>query len=179
MDLSNNRTTTTPTAPAGPESHTDTGRAVYGGGGISPDEVAKPTRITIAEGRLADPIFAFALELTTGRVAGFENYKVQRAIEYDHDLQSTDFPVTDALFKEFKRFVARPNRRSKRRRNSWNASRPFVERQLRYELATAAYGSMAALQVFNESDPQIARAVDAMPRARELALAARRARARS
>jgi len=57
--------------------------------------------------------------------------------------------------------------------------RPFVERQLRYELATAAYGSMGALQVFNESDPQIVRAVDAMPRARELALAARRARARS
>jgi hypothetical protein len=38
---------------------------------------------------------------------------------------------------------------------------------------------VAALQVFNESDPQIARAVDAMPRARELALTARRARARS
>jgi len=167
-----------PTLPAGPESHTDTGRAVYGGGGISPDEIAKPAKITLAEGRLVDPIFAFALELTTGRVAGFEKYRVQHAIEYDHDLQATDFPVTEALFKEFKRFVAgQPV--FKVTPEQLDRLRPFVERQLRYELATAAYGSIAALQVFNGSDPQIARAVDAMPRARELALAARRARARS
>ena len=111
-------------------------------------------------------------------MAGFENYKVQRGIEYDHDLQSTDFPVTEALFKEFKRFVAaKPV--FKVTPEQLDRMRPFAERQLRYDLATAAYGSMAALQVFNESDPQIARAVDAMPRARELALAARRARARS
>lgn len=168
----------TPLPPAGPESHTDTGRAVYGGGGIAPDEFAKPARNTITEARLTDSIFAFALELTTGRVAGFENYKVQRAIEYGYDLQATDFPITDALFKEMKRFVAgKPV--FKVTPEQLDRSRPFVERQLRYDLATAAYGSMAALQVFNESDPQIARAVEAMPRARELALAARRTRTRS
>lgn len=175
--LANNKAAT-PAPPAGPESHTDTGRAVYGGGGITPDEVAKPGKITASENRLVDSIFAFALELTTGRVAGFEDYKVQRAIEYDHDLQATDFPVTESLFKEFKRFVtAKPV--FKVTPEQLDRMRPYVERQLRYDLATAAYGSMAALQVYNERDPQIARAVDAMPRARELALAARRARARS
>jgi carboxyl-terminal processing protease len=175
--LANNKEST-PALPVGPESHTDTGRAVYGGGGITPDEIAKPTKITLAENRLVDPIFAFALELTTGRVAGFENYKVQRAIEYDHDLQATDFPVTEALFNELKRFVAaKPV--FKATPEQLDRMRPYVERQLRFDLATAAYGSMSALQVLNESDPQVARAVDAMPRARELALAARRARARS
>jgi carboxyl-terminal processing protease len=173
-----NNKESTPVLPVGPESHTDTGRAVYGGGGISPDEIAKPTKITLAENRLVDPIFAFALELTTGRVAGFENYKVQRAIEYEHNLQSTDFPVTEALLKEFRRFViGKPE--FKVTPEQLDRLRPFVERQLRFDLATAAYGSVAAVQVFNESDPQIARAVEAMPRARELALAARRARARS
>jgi carboxyl-terminal processing protease len=167
-----------PVAPAGPESHTDTGRAVYGGGGIAPDEIAKPVRVTSAEQRLIDPIFAFALELTKGRVAGFDSYKVQRAIDYDHDLEATDFPVTDALFKEFKRFVA-AKPLFKLTAEQLDRQRPFVEKQLRYELATAAYGSVAAVQVYNQSDPQIARAVEAMPRARELALAARRARARS
>jgi carboxyl-terminal processing protease len=175
--LANNKELT-PALPVGPESHTDTGRAVYGGGGITPDEVAKPTKITLAENRLVDPIFAFALELTTGRVAGFENYKVQRAIEYDHDLQASDFPITEALFKELKHFVAaKPV--FKATPEQLDRMRPYVERQLRFDLATAAYGSMSALQVLNESDPQVARAVDAMPRARELALAARRARARS
>ena len=168
----------TPAAPAGPESHTDTGRAVYGGGGIAPDEVSKPVRYGPAEGRVTDPIFAFALELAMGRVAGFESYKVQRPIQYDHDLQSTDFAITDALFKEFKRFVSsRPV--FKVTPEQLERVRPFAERQLRFELATAAYGSLAAVQVFNDTDPQIAKAVDAMPRARELALAARRARARS
>ena len=164
--------------PVGPESHTDTGRAVYGGGGISPDEAAKPSRITLAEARLVNSIFAFALELTTGRVNGFGEYKIQRAIEFNHDIQSTDVPVTDAVFNEFKRFVAaKPI--YKVTPAQLDRSRAFVERQLRYELATAAYGSTAAVQVLNDTDPQIVRAVEAMPRARELALAARRARARS
>jgi carboxyl-terminal processing protease len=175
--LSNDKDTSV-TQPSGPESHTDTGRAVYGGGGISPDEIAKPAKFTIADQRLSNSIFAFALELAAGRVAGFENYKVQPRIEFNHDLQPTDFPMTDALYKELKRFVAaKPE--LKATPEQLEHSRSFVERQLRFELATAAYGSLAAVQVFNESDPQIAKGVNAMPRARELALAARRARARS
>lgn len=168
----------TPPQPAGPGSLTDTGRAVYGGGGIMPDEVVKPGKISPAEGRLINSIFAFSLEVTSGRVAGFESYKVQRAIEYGHDLQTTDFPITDALIKEFKRFVAgKPV--YKVTPEQLERSRAFVERQLRFDLATAAYGTTTALQVINERDPQISSAIDAMPRARELAQAARRARARS
>ncbi len=165
-------------APIGPESRTDGGRAVYGGGGIAPDEVAKPAKITPAEAKLGDSIFAFALELTTGRVTGFESYKVQKPIEFGHDLKATDFPVTEALFRELKRFAAaKPE--FKATPDQLERARPFVERQLRFELATAAYGMMAALQVLNESDPQIARGVDALPRARELAQAAKRAKART
>ncbi len=165
-------------APSGPESHTDSGRAVYGGGGIAPDEVVKPLLGNPADAKLTDPVFAFALELTTGRVKGFETYRVNPKIEFGHDILDTDFPVTDALYKEFKRFVAsKPS--FKVTEDQLNKSRAFVERMLRYELTTAAYGSLAALQVLNVEDPQIAQAVQAMPRARELALSARRARARS
>lgn len=168
-----------PTAqPAGPETHTDVGRTVYGGGGIAPDEPVKAGKITPAEARLTDSIFAFALELANGRVAGFENYKVDKAIEYGHDLQPTDFPVTEALIKEFKKFVVAKSV-FKVTPEQLERARPFVERQLRYDLTTAAYGTTTALQVINERDPQIARAVDALPRARELAQAARRAKARS
>lgn len=161
----------------GPESHTDTGRAVYGGGGIAPDEMVKPGTITAAERHLRDVTFAFSLELVTGRVPGFESYKVQRSIEFDHDLVNEDYPVTDALFKELKKFAgskqvfrATPEQLEK--------SRAFAERQLRYNVLSAAYGFRVASQVFNDGDPQISRAVEAMPRARELAQAASRARAR-
>ncbi|HYK22173.1 MAG TPA: S41 family peptidase [Pyrinomonadaceae bacterium] len=161
----------------GPESHTDTGRAVYGGGGISPDEVVKPGLISAGERHLRDVLFAFSLELTTGRVPGFESYKVQRAIEFDHDLASDDYPVTDALFNELKKFAAsKPI--FKVTADQLDKSRGFAERQLRYNVLSAAYGYRTATQVFNDGDPQIARAVDVMPRARELALAASRVRAR-
>jgi carboxyl-terminal processing protease len=98
--------TATPQAPTGPESRTDTGRAVYGGGGITPDETVKPRAITTGQQRFIDPTFAFALELARGRVAGFEQYKMQRAIDYRADLKPTEFAVNDALFKAFKEFVA-------------------------------------------------------------------------
>ena len=165
------------TAPTGPESHTDTGRAVYGGGGISPDEVVKPGTISVAERNLRDVLFAFALELTAGRIQGFEQYKVQRAIEFDHDLVNDDFPVTDALYKELKKFAAAKSN-YKTTPEQLDKMRGYAEMQLRYNLLSAAYGFRTATQVFNDSDPQISRAVDAMPRARELAQAASRARAR-
>ena len=161
----------------GPESHTDTGRAVYGGGGIAPDEAVKPGTISAAERHLRDILFAFSLELTTGRVQGFDSYKIQRAIEFDHDLVNEDYPVTDALFKELKKFAAsKPI--FKVTPDQLDKARTYAERQLRYNLLSAAYGFRTATQVFNDGDPQISRAVDAMPRARELALAASRARAR-
>ncbi len=166
-----------PAPQTGPETHTDTGRAVYGGGGISPDEVVKPGMITLAERHLRDVLFAFSLELTTGRVAGYESYKIQRAIEFDHELATEDYPVTDALFKELKKFAANKPM-FKVTPDQLDKSRGFAERQLRYNVLSAAYGYRIATQVFNDADPQITRAVDAMPRARELAQAASKARAR-
>ena len=160
-----------------PESHTDTGRAVYGGGGIAPDESVKPGLINASERHLRDVLFAFSLELTTGRVATFESYKIQRAIEFDHDLAIEDYPVTDAVFRELKKFAA-AKPMFKVSPDQIEKARPFAERQLRYNILSAAYGYRVATQVFNDADPQISRAVDAMPRARELALAASRARAR-
>src|SRR6185295_2345849 len=95
-----------PAPQTGPESHTDTGRAVYGGGGISPDEAVKPGTISAAERNLRDVLFAYSLELAAGKVPAFESYKIQRTIEFDHDLESDDYPVTDTLFTELKKFAA-------------------------------------------------------------------------
>ena len=164
-----------PAKPAGPQTRTDTGRVVYGGGGITPDEAAKPNLITPAQQRLTEPVFAFAMELTAGRVPGFDQYVVQRPIEYGRDLKATDFPMTDALYAAFKQFVA-SKPAFKTAPAQIDRNRAFVERQLRYELVTAAYGMTTALQVFNLDDPQIGRAIDLFPRAKDLAQAARQAK---
>jgi carboxyl-terminal processing protease len=161
----------------GPETHTDMGRAVYGGGGIAPDEAVKPGTISAAERHLRDVLFAFALELTSGKVQGFDAYRIQRPIDFEHDLAGEDYPITDALFAQLKKFAAsKPI--FKVTPDQLEKSRAYAERQLRYNLLSAAYGYRTATQVFNDADPQISKAVDAMPRARELAQAASRARAR-
>ncbi|MBA3768326.1 MAG: hypothetical protein H0W99_15375 [Acidobacteria bacterium] len=47
---------------------------------------------------------------------------------------------------------------------------------MRYNIVTAAYGSVRAARVFvTTDDPQVAKGVDALPRARELATNAQRA----
>lgn len=160
--------------PVGTANHTDTGRAVYGGGGITPDETVKPLLISPEEQPLFDPIFAFAIELALGRVKGFEAYAVQRPIDYDHDLKQTDFPITDALYDAFKAFAA-GHPTFKLTPGILDRERPFLQKLLRYDLVTAAYGTTTSLQVFNGADPQIAKAAELLPRARALAQAASRA----
>jgi carboxyl-terminal processing protease len=164
-------------APVGPESHTDTGRPVYGGGGISPDETVKPQGFTTGQRRLLDSVFAFSLELSAGHIQGFDKYVVQRPIDFNHDIQPADFPVNDALFKALKTFVA-SKPQLKVTGEQLDHERAFAERQLRFELSTAAFGSTTALQIFNSEDPQVARGIEVMPRAKELALAALRAQPR-
>jgi carboxyl-terminal processing protease len=160
-----------PQKPSGPESKTDTGRPVYGGGGIMPDETVKPRAVNLAQTRFLNPLFFFSRALVNGRVAGFESYKWQRGIDFEHQLLASDFPFNDALFKAFKDFVAKEP--------SWknllaqlDHNRDFVGLQLRYDVITAAYGKVTADRVLVEDDPQVSKAIDVLPRARELAMAA-------
>ena len=55
--------------------------------------------------------------------------------------------------------------------------REFIERSLRTELVTAAYGTTSSLQVSNEYDTQLKKAIELLPQARQLALDAARAKA--
>jgi carboxyl-terminal processing protease len=161
--------------PSGPESRTDTGRPVYGGGGITPDEAIKQANLTLVQNRLRHPMFFFTRDLVNGRVPGFEKYRVDRGIEFGHNLVPNDFPVTDALFKAFKDFVAK-DADLKTLLPQLDRNRSYVEGQLRWDIVTAAYGSVTALQVLMKEDPQVAKAVEVVPRARELAMTASRAR---
>jgi carboxyl-terminal processing protease len=158
----------------GPEKKTDSGRSVYGGGGIAPDEAVGPRTITVAQRRLLGPIFAFARELVNGRIPAPANYRVRGAINFEHELKPTDFVVNDSIVSAFKNFVAAdPNFKSLVPLVDRNLA--FLEVQLRFNLAQAAYGRVMAERVFLATDDkQLARAVDVLPRARDLAMAAKR-----
>ena len=161
--------------PAGPESLTDTGRKVYGGGGIAPDEPAKPRPVTAPQQRLIDPVFAFVRELVNGRIRGHEDLKIGRAIEFNRNLKADEYALTDNLFKSFKAFtLADPT--NKLTEAQLDKGREFIARQMRYDISTASYGTVTATQALNADDPQVSKAIDVLPRARELAAAALKGR---
>jgi carboxyl-terminal processing protease len=165
----------TPVAPTGPAMRTDTGRTVYGGGGITPDEMVNPDLVNASQNRLRSPIFFFAREVASGRVAGFEKFKVDRAIDYDHVIDTDDFPSSNEFYQAFRNYVAK-DENFKGLLPTVDRNRQFVESQLRYNLAMAAYGTTTATQVLMRHDSQLAKAVEVLPRARDLAMAAMRAR---
>jgi carboxyl-terminal processing protease len=162
--------------PKGPETHTDTGRPLYGGGGITPDEAIKARALSAPQVRLIDPIFAFAREMVNGRVTGFNDYKVAGMPDFTRNVAPSDYVVDDKVFKAFKEFTVAHADEYKLTDAQLDRQREFVARQLRYDLTTAAYGSVKATQVLILDDPQVSKAIDSLPRARDLSTAAMRGR---
>jgi carboxyl-terminal processing protease len=158
--------------PVGPERKTDTGRAVYGGGGITPDEPVQVEAVTPAQRRLVSPLFGFTRDLVNGRIPGMGHYRVPGGINFNHELQSQEFTVDPRTLKAFEDYLAGDPVLAKLaplvRRN-----RSFIQLQLRYNVVTAAYGrTMADRVLVATDDDQIARAIEVLPRAKDLAMAA-------
>jgi carboxyl-terminal processing protease len=167
-----------PAKPSGKEKRTDIGRAVYEGGGIAPDESVGPRTVNLTQRRLMSPLFAFTRELVNGRIRGFEASKITGGINFMHEFQPEEFKITDGMFKAFRDFVA-ADRAFKISPSTIDRNRAFIELELRFNLVTAAYGRVMGDRVFVlASDPQVAKAVDVLPKARDLAMgsAAKKAR---
>ena len=160
----------TPAKPTGPETKTDTGRAVYGGGGISPDESIGPRMVNLTQRRLLSPTFAFTRDLVNGRIHGFETSRIAGGINFRHDLEPDEFKVTDAMFRAFRDFVA-ADPAYKISAATVDRYRSFIESELRFNIVTAAYGRVMGDRVFIiTDDPQVSKAVDVLPKARDLAM---------
>ncbi|MCD9187246.1 MAG: S41 family peptidase [Pyrinomonadaceae bacterium] len=155
-----------------PVSYTMIGRKVYGGDGIMPDEVVKEKNLSQLEANLLDPLFFFSRELVHGRVKGFENYKMSGQVRYGERIQPSDSPVTDELISAFKAFAVKEKLVTAEKLDNENS---FIKTRLRFNLIMAAFGSVSANQVLIEDDPQVSKAVEALPRAEQLALSAKKA----
>ena len=107
-------------------------------------------------------------------MSGYETYKVDRPIVFDYDIKTNDFSVTDKLFDDFKKFAVE---KYKFTPAQIDREREFIERSLRTELVTAAYGATTSFQVFNDYDDQLIRAIELLPQARQLAIQGARANA--
>jgi carboxyl-terminal processing protease len=168
----------TPAAPKGVESKTDSGRAVYSGAGINPDVPVKAQTITTERARyqnkMANPIFAFVMDLAYGKNTAFGNYKVDRPISFTYDIKPDDFVVTDGLYDAFKKYAVEKYNYTP---VQIDKEKEYVSRTLRTELVTAAYGATTSFQVFNEYDNVLLRAIELLPQAKALAMQGAKANA--
>ena len=159
--------TLTPPPPTGPAVQTAAGRVFYGGGGITPDIDVKPFQITPVRGRIAEAAFYFTRELAAGQLPGLESYRIEKT-NFDHNLRQTDYPVTDAVIKAFREFVQRDGNLGLQPAQI-DEELDFVRLRIRDEVVTAAYASDAGARVLLDSDPQVLRALEALPEAKRLA----------
>lgn len=154
------------------EARTVTDRKVFGGDGIQPDEVVKGSRLTARQAELLDPIFFFAREVVNGRVAGHEYYRAA-AFSFGRRIEHSDMPVSESLMSAFADYMKRSGRDHDAALQNESA---FIKLRLRYNIVMASFGGISANQVLTEDDPQVAKAIETLPRAAQLAQLALKAR---
>jgi len=136
---------------------TDTGRVVYGGGGITPDVFVKP------------PQLARTTQLLEVRSAIF-NYAVEYAAK--HPNVTKDVTITPAVVEEFVHYAVEKEiaTESDIRDALQNADdRRFIERALKAEIVAAKYGFDASYAYRLQGDAQVEKALEVFPEAQKLA----------
>ncbi len=140
-------------------------RILYGGRGIEPDVKAPAIEYTPVRGRVSEAAFFFVRQLVAGKINGFESYKTTKQ-SYNLTVQNGEFQINDKLFDAFIAFTAK-NKENGLTAENINGEKEFARSRLRAELATANSSSEAGQQVLLESDPQVLKAVDALPEAKK------------
>ena len=159
--------------PAGPAVKTAAGRVFYGGSGIAPDIEVKPLAATPVRGRIAEAAFYFTRELAAGQIPGLESYRVEK-VEFNHNPRPTDYAITAAVIEAFRNFLKRDEAQGLQPAQL-DEELDFVKLRLREEIITAAYSSDMGVRILLDSDPQVLRALEALPEAKRLAETTRNA----
>lgn len=155
------------------KARTVTNRPVFGGQGITPDELTEKDGYDSNRAALIDPIFFFVREIINGRSRKFENLISSK----DQIRQSVIFgtePIAQDLIPAFREFIQ--GQHWSIRKEIVDSEAGFIGRQIKHQLTLAAFGSETAELSLVESDQEVAKAIGALPRAARLAEAAERIR---
>jgi carboxyl-terminal processing protease len=135
---------------------TDSGRTMFGGGGITPDVKVKPFKTTHFEDTLLVKyaFFNFA-----------KHYLTNRHVD-------KNFEVTDAVMQEFRKFL--DSQKIPYTEADLNEGSDYIKSSIKTELFTSEFGQEEGLRVRAENDPQVTAALNQLPKAKELAENARK-----
>jgi carboxyl-terminal processing protease len=131
---------------------TDSGRTVYGGGGITPDEKFTPPKYT-----------PFQIEMF--RKFAFFNFTAKYFGTHDTKLPKNWEPDT-AVMNDFHKYLLDIG--AKFTEGDFAENQQWLKEQLRREMYITAFGMEDARRLAVDTDPLVLRAIDSMPKARAL-----------
>lgn len=130
---------------------TDSGRKVYGGGGITPDIKVEMPKLNRFQSLLSSKSSMFKF---------IRGYNAANA-GYDKN-----FGPSESVLNDFRAFLA--NEKVEYEEADFAASLDYIRRQLRYEYVLGHTSQEEAQKVFLEGDPQLIKALEVLPQARAL-----------
>jgi carboxyl-terminal processing protease len=129
---------------------TDSGRTVYGGGGITPDEKID---------NLKSNHFQDSLIINYAFFNFSKHYLASHTI-------TKDFEVDDAVMQQFKAFLK--DHQVEYTDNDIAGVNDWIKESIKSELFTSQFGQLEGLKVRAEWDPQIAKSITYLPEAQTL-----------
>jgi carboxyl-terminal processing protease len=141
---------------------TDGGREVYGGGGITPD-------ITFSDPKLnhTQELLLREWALNNDAFSNFSKYYLGL-----HKTISKDFQATDEVIQEFKQFLSQE--KIEVSDQDLNDNLDFIKNRIRVKLVSSMYGSNEGNTIQYENDPLVQKALEELPKAKELLANAKR-----
>jgi carboxyl-terminal processing protease len=137
---------------------TDSGRQVTGGGGITPDIVVDSPKLTKFQEELYRNDVFFLGEQGVG---SFTRYFLGTKPTITHS-----FEVDDKVMKDFRDYLAKHNLRYTE--PEFTENQDWAKRKIKQEIFMSNYGTAEGFKVLLEADPQVQKAVEAIPQARAL-----------
>ena len=143
---------------------TDSGRQVTGGGGITPDIVVDAPKLTKFQQLLFRGDVLFPAETGAG---GFTRYFLGTK-----PTVAKDFEVDDNVMHMFREYLSKHNVRYTEPEIAENQD--WIKRKIKQEVFMSVFNMQEGFKVLLEGDPQVQKAVEAIPQARALYQNARR-----
>jgi carboxyl-terminal processing protease len=137
---------------------TDSGRQVTGGGGITPDiPVKAPSMTKFQEALLRGDVFFYS----EASIGGFTRFYLgtRPAI-------TRNFEVSEEVMNDFRTYLAKHN--AHYTESELAESQDWIKRKIKQEVLMSTFGVQEGFKVLLEADPQVQKAVEAVPQARAL-----------
>jgi len=146
---------------------TDTGRTVYGGGGITPDVVVDMPKPDEFQQLLERRGVLYPSDLPPQGVGDFARYYLSQRPDV-----TKDFTVDDTVIAQLKKFLAQQHIEVTDQQIAKNL--PYLKWEIKREIFTSVFGLDAGYKVALDHDPQVAKAIAAIPGAKLLYAKARK-----